>query len=53
MTVVLTAGLILLLIAALGAVISGAMVLSETLTRRYAVENLIAGAENLLRRAAC
>jgi hypothetical protein len=52
MTVVLTAGLILLFIAALGAVISGAMVLSETLTRRYAVENLISGAEHLLRTSA-
>jgi hypothetical protein len=51
MTVVLTAGLILLFIAALGMIIAGAAVLSETLTRRYAVENLIAGAENLLRNA--
>jgi hypothetical protein len=49
MTVVLTAGLILLIIAALGATIAGAAVLAETLNRRSAVANLIGGAEALLR----
>jgi hypothetical protein len=49
MTVVLTAGLILLIIAAFGASIAGAMVLAETFSRRSAVANLIGGAEALLR----
>jgi hypothetical protein len=51
MTVVLTAGLILLIIAALGASIALSMMLAETIGRRSAVANLIGGAEALLRSA--
>ena len=49
MTVVLTAGLILLFIAVLGAIIAGATMIAETLGRRSAVANLIGGVEALLR----
>jgi hypothetical protein len=52
MTVIFTAGLILLIIAAVGATFAGAMVLAEALERRSAVANLIGGAEALLRNSA-
>jgi hypothetical protein len=49
MTVVLTAGLILFLVMACGALISATMVLAEALTRRGDTARLISGAEALLR----
>jgi hypothetical protein len=52
MTVIFTAGLILLIIAAVGATIAGAMLLAEAVERRSAVANLIGGAEALLRNSA-
>lgn len=52
MTVILTAGLILLIIALAGAIIAAAVLLAETLERRSAVANLIGGAEALLRNSA-
>jgi hypothetical protein len=52
MALVLTAGLILLIIAACGATISAAVLLAETIGRRSAAANLIVGAEAMLRAAA-
>jgi hypothetical protein len=52
MTVILTAGLILLIIAVVGATIAGVVALAETVWRRSAVANLIGGAEALLRNSA-
>jgi hypothetical protein len=49
MTVLLTAGLVLLLLMMCGALISATMVLAEVLTRRGDTARLISGAEALLR----